>query len=248
MSQIRAFSELPREIQYVWHGVNDPVNLRRFVASPVPWGELDVNVDPAGMRLIVRHDTFAERAQTPDEAILYLADVLDEVVAAGKSIKLDFKVGDHWIDETLEMVDQLQVPPNRIWFNADYGHDGRGILHDDRLGHLAQRYPGAVVQVPLNSVPAWRNRAAGLEAELARLVRVGVNRWSVGWHYPEPPAIVDQLRTWGYEANLYGVMTLDEFLAAVALNPRAVTADFNFPSWGLYGRGSGYTGRWHEFD
>ena len=248
MPQFRTYADLPAGIQYVWHGVNDPVNLRRFLASPVPWGELDVNVDPAGLRLIVRHDTFAERARTPDETLLYLADALDDVVAAGKSIKLDFKVGTHWIEETLAMIDEMKLPPNRLWFNGDYGQDGRGVLDDAWIATLAQRYPGAVIQVPLNSVPAWQENDAALSSQLARLTRLGINRWSVGWHYPAPGQIVAQLRGWGYAANLYGVMNLDEFLAAVALDPRAVTADFNFPAWGLYGRGSGHEGHWHVFD
>ena len=248
MPQIRSYADLPAGIQYVWHGVNDPVNLRRFLASPVPWGELDVNVDPAGLRLIVRHDTFAERARTPDEALLFLADALDDVVAAGKSIKLDFKVGTHWIEETLAMIDQMKLPPGRLWFNGDYGHDGRGVFDDAWIAALAQRYPGAVIQVPLNSVPAWRENDAAVQPELARLTRLGINRWSVGWHYPDPAQIVAQLRAWGYAANLYGVMDLDQFLAAVAVDPRAVTADFNFPAWGMFGRGSGYEGRWHVFD
>lgn len=248
MVRIRSFADLPTDIHYVWHGVNDPANLRRFLASPVLWGELDVNADPAGMRLIVRHDTFDERAQTADESLLYLADVLDDVAAAGKSVKLDFKVGAHWIEEALDMVDQLQLPPSRLWFNGDYADESGGILDDARIEYLARRYPGAVVQVPLNSVPGRLEELDGLRPRLEQLMRLGVNRWSVGWRYPEPARIVAQLRAWGYDANLYGVMDLDEFLAAVAMAPRAVTADFNFPAWGLYGRGSGYQGRWHVFD
>jgi hypothetical protein len=38
------------------------------------------------------------------------------------------------------------------------------------------------------------------------------------------------------------VSDLEEFLEASLLLPTSVTADFNFPEWGYYGRGSGEGG------
>lgn len=48
---------LPRHIQFVWHGVNDEVNLRQFLASDITWRECDVRLDPFGNELILRHDS-----------------------------------------------------------------------------------------------------------------------------------------------------------------------------------------------
>ena len=40
----RAFSG---RVEFVWHGVNDEVNLDRFLGSEVRWAEIDVRRDPA---------------------------------------------------------------------------------------------------------------------------------------------------------------------------------------------------------
>jgi len=57
-------------------------------------------------------------------------------------------------------------------------------------------------------------------------------------------AVLKQLSSWGYEVNLYGMADLETFLEAALLLPRSVTADFNFPTWNYFGRGSG-KGRLH---
>ena len=36
-------------------------------------------------------------------------------------------------------------------------------------------------------------------------------------------------------------------MRAVLLEPRSITADFNFPEWHYYGRGSGQKGQYHEY-
>jgi hypothetical protein len=36
----------------VWHGVNNPANLRQFLASEVHWAEVDARLDPIGDRVI----------------------------------------------------------------------------------------------------------------------------------------------------------------------------------------------------
>ena len=52
---------LPRQVQLVWHGVNDAANLAEFVASGVLWAEIDIRDDPSG-ELILRHDSFETTA------------------------------------------------------------------------------------------------------------------------------------------------------------------------------------------
>jgi hypothetical protein len=46
--------------------------------------------------------------------------------------------------------------------------------------------------------------------------------------------------------NLYAVDGLEQFLHAVVLLPRSVTADFNFPEWHYFGR-AGHQDRYHRY-
>jgi hypothetical protein len=43
------------------------------------------------------------------------------------------------------------------------------------------------------------------------------------------------------------VPDLEQFLRAVLLLPRSLTADFNFPEWHYFGRGSGQHGSYHRY-
>ena len=55
---------LPARVAFVWHGVNDRLNLERFLASDVRWAEVDVRHDPVG-RLVLRHDGYDESPVAP---------------------------------------------------------------------------------------------------------------------------------------------------------------------------------------
>lgn len=237
------FADLPSHIQCVWHGVNDPANLRQFLASDVAWAELDVNLDPDGRRLMLRHDTFAVLPRWSGEQFLYLEEALPRLLDRGKSIKLDFKVGGHVIWDALRAVDATPLGTDRLWLNGDLD-----VLDEAVIQEAAVRYPGAIIQVPLHSVTDQLGDLGRTESRLADLVHAGVNRFSVGWRYPDVPGIAQRLREWGYAFNIYGVADLEEFLQAVELRPDAVTADFNFPAWGYYGRGSGHAGRHYAYD
>lgn len=235
-------ASLPPEVELVWHGVNDAANLRQFLASGVSWGELDVNLDPEGGDLILRHDSYAELPSWNGERPLYLRDVLQPLVSAGKSIKLDFKAGGTWIDVALDLVDGLGLPQDRLWLNADLDVFGESVIRE-----LSSRYPIAIRQVPLHSLPAPLDAAQELWREIERVAALGINRFSVGWRYPNSAEIVARLKHNDYEANLYGVANLKEFLQAVEMRPTSVTADFNFPEWHYYGRGSGHGGAHHTY-
>ncbi len=235
-------ASLPPEVELVWHGVNDAANLRQFLASAAPWCELDVNLDPDGEDLILRHDSYAELARWPGEQPLHLRDVLPPLVAAGKSIKLDFKIGGRWIDVALDLVDELDLPQDRLWLNADLDVFGESVI-----SALSSRYPNAIRQVPLHSLSARLDAPRELFREIERVAALGINRFSVGWRYPNMGEIVARLKQDGYEANIYGVANLKEFLQAVDMRPSSVTADFNFPEWRYYGRGSGHGGSFHTY-
>lgn len=234
--------QLPAGLDLVWHGVNDRVNLRQFLSSPVPWAELDVNLDPTGATLILRHDTFAERPAAAGERWLAAEEAMAACAQWGKALKLDFKVGGEWIEQALAVVDRYGFSAERLWFNGDLE-----ILTEPQVRHLAERYPGAVIQVPIGFLRAWVDQPARLQTELRRLTAWGLTRFSLNWQHAETRQLAKLLRAWGYEVNLYGVPDLPAFLQALLLAPRSLTSDFNFPQWGYYGRGSGHAGVYSEY-
>jgi hypothetical protein len=75
----------------------------------------------------------------------------------------------------------------------------------------------------------------------------GVNRFSIDWRIECRARMFEQLDAWGCEVNFYNVPDLAGFLRAALLLPKSLTADFNFPEWNFFGRGSGKGGVHHEY-
>ena len=75
----------------------------------------------------------------------------------------------------------------------------------------------------------------------------GITRLSLRWT-GRARGILDEVEARGWDVNLYGVPDLETFLEASLLLPASVTADFNFPEWQYFGRGSGAGGSVHEFE
>jgi hypothetical protein len=59
---------------------------------------------------------------------------------------------------------------------------------------------------------------------------------------------IERLEAHGWETNVYAVPDLQSFLEAAVLLPTSVTADFNFPRWRHFGRGSGEHGVKHLYE
>lgn len=233
---------LPPTLQLVWHGVNDPVNLRQFLSSPVEWAEFDVNLDPTGHALMLRHDTFAERACGEGETWLGLEEALAQARKWNKAAKLDFKVGGVWIDQALALVEKFQFAQPQLWFNADVE-----ILDAARVRQLAMRYPQSIIQIPITFLRSLVNRPGELQRQLEEYRAWGINRFSVAWGRPETRALFNLVTGWGHAVNLYGIPNHKAFSQAVLWQPRSITSDFNFPKWGYYGRGSGHQGLYHSY-
>jgi hypothetical protein len=228
---------LPRQVQLVWHGVNDPANLRQFIASEVFWAEIDVRYDPSG-ELILRHDSFETIPALPDEEWLVYDEAVAKLVNNGNGIKFDIKGGADVLDRVLESIAFLQLSDDRLWFNGELESIGEEDFHRIRAAH-----PAAIVQCPVG----WMNpllEAAPDEAHriLEMLAGWGMSRFSVNWEDTNARAMFEELTGWGYEVNFYGVVDLEDFLEAAVLLPRSVTSDFNFPQWHFYGLGSGQKG------
>jgi hypothetical protein len=74
-----------------------------------------------------------------------------------------------------------------------------------------------------------------------------VSRLSVRWANGVRHTI-DELEQRGWETNIYALPDLQSFLEAAVLSPTSVTADFNFPTWQYFGRGSGQNGVIHQYE
>ncbi|HET6836044.1 MAG TPA: hypothetical protein VFH30_19435 [Acidimicrobiales bacterium] len=238
-------ADLPDRVDLVWHGVNDRANLRHFLASPVRWGECDVRRDPEG-RLALRHDAFEGTADlAPGDGParpLTVDEFLRVALAEGKGIKLDIKQRDI-ADELLALVGRSGVPGHDLWFNGRID-----VLREDGFRRLRRAWPAATVQCPIDvlapAIVAVPDRA---RAALDEMAAWGVDRFSLAWDTSPMALLLDHLDRWGHDVNLYAVENLDEFLRAVMLMPRSVTADFNFPEWHYFGRGAGRDGRYHRY-
>jgi hypothetical protein len=235
----RAFSG---HVEFVWHGVNDEVNLERFLDSEVRWAEIDVRRDPAG-DLVLRHDDFDETPWRRAEPTLLAADALHQLEATGRSVKLDLKEGGSTLTEAVELVDAIQMGDDRVWFNAE--------LHSlGELGFesLRERFPRSRISAPVDFlVPLMLASETAADHTLRLLRTWGVSRLSLRWS-PLVRRYLDDLEAKAWEVNLYGIPDLEAFLEASLLLPTSITADFNFPEWRYFGRGSGARGAVHRYD
>ena len=229
---------LPRDVQLVWHGVNDPANLKEFIASGLYWAEIDVRYDPSG-ELILRHDSFETTPVLPDEDWLVYNNAVTELANSNVGIKFDIKGGAKVLDQVLASVAALQLPDDRLWFNANI--EGIG---EEGFRKIKAIHPSAILQCPIGWLtPLIEASPQEARRVLELIVSWGMNRFSVDWMSPSARNTLETLASWGYDVNFYGVPDLEGFLEAVVLLPCSVTSDFNFPQWNFYGRGSGEKGR-----
>lgn len=234
---------LPRHVKFVWHGVNDKANLRQFIASNVQWAELDIRLGPSKERLILRHDSFKEMPMQEGEDFLYLEQVLEILDRTGKSIKFDLKENGSALDNLLKTLQTYNLDNSRLWFNGN-----TEVLKEDGFRKLVKAYPGAIIQCPIDFIyPIIFSIPEKARDTLDLFKGWGINRFSLSWQTPGMKGILDQIEEWGFESNIYNVPDLESFLKAVLLLPRSITADFNFPKWNYFGRGSGENMKHYEY-
>lgn len=235
---------LPEQVELIWHGLNDEPNLRQFLASDITWGECDIHLDPRSGELVLHHDEVAGAAGEPVEGWLRLDDLLARLAAAGKSAKLDLKAGPELIAPSLALVRRHGFTDDRLWLNGYVA-----LLGEAGFRRLAEAHPGAIVQAPIMFLEQQVISAPDEARQtLAAYREWGMNRFSLDWRSDQRAAFFDRMEGWGFAVNLYGVEDLRSFLQAVLLVPRSVTADFNFPEWHFYGRGSGEHGVYYEYE
>jgi hypothetical protein len=229
-------------VQLVWHGVNDRENLRECLSSGIRWAEVDVRTDPMG-RLVLRHDAFTDPAWGRHETPLGFVECLAELRANGRAIKVDLKENGSAMAGVIEALDAARISDEDLWFNAELPVLGREGFEEIRRTH-----PRATISSPVDFlVPLLMAAPQAADDVLEMLSSWGISRASLRWSSSARTSI-DLLEERGWSVNVYGVPDLETFLEAALLLPASVTADFNFPDWNRFGRGSGEGGVWNRFD
>jgi len=228
-------------VELVWHGVNDEENLRQFLGSGITWAEVDLRCDPVG-RLVLRHDGFEERPWNRNERCELARPNVETLAAAGRSIKLDVKENGDTLRAGFDLLDELGLGDDRVWLNGEID-----VLGAAGFQAFRDRFPFATASCPIDFLaPLLEVASDEADLVLERLRSWGVSRLSLAWT-SDTRRTIDQLEERGWETNVYAVPDLQSFLEAAVLLPTSVTADFNFPTWRYFGRGSGQRGLVHQY-
>ncbi len=244
LSELIQERDLPQYVQLVWHGINDIPNLRQFLSSNVHWAEVDVRSDPFTGELIARHDDFYKTPYLEDEELVPLKEIVTTLMAEGRSIKFDLKEGKKLIDPVFSLIEHLEIPEDRTWFNGNIE-----LVEERGFRQIRKHFPNSIIQCPIDFLTPLILGAPSKSKEiLEHLKEWGINRFSVNWRIPHKSKVLNQFERWHHEINVYNVPDLESFLEAVLLSPRSITSDFNFPKWHYFGRGSGENTLKHHYD
>ena len=235
--------DLRRRVEFIWHGVNDEANLRQFLSSDVRWAEVDVRIDPLD-RLVLRHDAFSTTPWTRSEHPFLLERCLDVLLEQGRAVALDLKEGGGSLVRVLDVVERAGYEASDIAFMGcvdDIGESG--------VRAVRERFPGSDIALPVDFLGPLLTAAPSLADQvLEELRRWGVTALSLAWTTPGIRTLLDDLDRRGWRVNVFGIQDLEAFLEASLLLPRSVIADFNFPDWHYYGRGSGHNRAHHRYE
>lgn len=234
---------LPKHVQFVWQGVNDETNIRQFLASDIQWGECDLRMTPTGNRLALRHDPFWKTPFESEDHWLSLDTLLNRISRTGKSLKFDLKEGGILIDHLIEIIDSHKIDPSRLWFHGD-----ADIVQETGFKTLSMTYPKATLQTSVDFLaPLILSNPKEAKATLNAYASWGVRRFLLDWRIKYMRPLFEKMEEWDFQTDICNVHNLEEFLEAVLLTPTSITADFNFPKWSYFGRGSGENGQHHEY-
>jgi hypothetical protein len=135
------------------------------------------------------------------------------------------------------------IDHERLWINATIQ-----VLRAEGFRRAADALPGVTISCPVDFLqPMFLADPDQAIATMSVLRSWGVNRASLAWTTADARAVMERLGEAGWEVNLYGVPDLESFLEAALMEPASLTADFNFPEWGYFGRGSGAHGLHHRY-
>jgi len=235
--------DLQDRIDLIWHGVNDEANLRQFLASGIHWAECDVRVDPLG-QLVLRHDSFEETPWTRAEHPFLIQQCLRALKKNQRAVVLDLKEGGDVPERVLELVEEAGFDDSDLSFLGSIE-----TLGEDGMRRIAAARPGAALAFMADFVGPLLLAVPTLATQVLDTLRDwGVNRVAVDWRTTSRMRdVLDRFEEQGWDVTVHGVPDLEAFLEAALLLPRAVTADFNFPDWHYYGRGSGQRGAHYRY-
>ena len=231
--------DLPPYIDLVWHGINDRQNMQQFLASPIQWGEVDVQTVSEDGSVLLQHDTLlTDEALLVEKIDLPLNELLGEFQQHDKRIKIDFKDKGNVLRKTIKQLKTQGFTDQHIWLNGDID-----VLKEEGFKMLLEAFPNAIIQTTIDFIgPLVFSLPDQAKNILTILESWGINRFSISWKLERCSALLQQLKKWGIEVNIYNAPDLEQFLKVMILSPRSITSDFNFPEWNYYGRGSGKNG------
>jgi beta-phosphoglucomutase-like phosphatase (HAD superfamily) len=243
LSGLVSEQDLRERVEFIWHGVNDEANLRQFLVSGIHWAECDVRVDPLG-RLVLRHDSFQETPWTRSEHAYLLETCLRTLRASDRAVVLDVKEGGEVPRRVLELADLAGFDDAQLCFLGSID-----ILGEEGMRDIARARPRATLSVMADFVGPLLLAAPTLARQVLDTLRDwGVSRVAVDWRTTTRMRdLLEGFEELEWEVNIHGVPDLWAFLEAALLLPSALTADFNFPDWHYYGRGSGQRRAYHSY-
>lgn len=210
------------DIELVWHRLNRPHDLARFLRSSIRWAECDARIAPSG-GIVVSHSSGTE-GDRPFERWL------GDVAAAGRAAKVDLKEGGPTLDGVIAGIGRSSIPDADLWFNAAPEIVG-GRRGFEALG-LAR--PGARRSVPLDTLAAWLLVSPGQAMTVLDDVRTwGVDRVSISVRTPAFQEVIRSVRSAGWPVNVWDVRDRAQLDDALAARPTSITADFGIldPRW-----------------
>ncbi len=218
---------IPRHIQFVWHPVYTRDNLERFLESNIRWIELEVFLDERSDDLIVRHYSLETHPLGEAEELWLLKDILKQIRARNKAVKLDFKEGRSLTKETVALLESMDIPDEDLWFNGNIER-----LLEEGYGQIKDAFPYAVIQCPIDFMAPLVLGVPEQAKALLKLLRGwGINRFSIGWGTLRKRQIINQLDAWNFDLNIYDAPNLEAFMKAALLQPRSLSSKFNFERW-----------------
>ncbi len=234
---------LPKHTQFVWHDINDEINLQQFLSSDINWGECDVRLNPIDENPILRRNSFRNTPLNVNENWLTLDKLLSHVTKTDKSIKIDLKAGGIIVEKVMKLIDAHGLDDSRLWFNSSVEK-----LQELGFWKLSKMYPKAILQANVDFLAPLICSAPEKAREILDMfTEWGINRFSISCQSQNLHTFLDQMDEWGFEVNIYNVPDLKSFLQTVLLMPKSISSDFNFPKWHYYGRGPGENGLHYEY-
>lgn len=217
---------IPKHIQFVWQGVNNGAGMKRFLDSNVHWADFTELVQPLITHNRETGTTHGESGKFANLERLF-GEYLKLMKHRDRGIRLCLDYKFHDIEFILDRIVEAGLDSKRLWFSAGIDH-----LNEDGFRFLADAFPGAVIECPVDFLgQVIMTTPQTAEHLLDMYSGWGVNRFALSWRTSNIKRVSDVIETWGFDLTIYDIRNLETFLQAVLLTPRAIVSNFNFPSW-----------------